>query len=118
MSGFVFLRVRAHRLLLTAALLAVLLTTSVLAMLSAFSGAIGDAALRNSLRTRDAATTALTVKADVPAEGREAADAAVRSGARDTFDGLPVRVQTLMRSGPYALPRSSRRPPPAPGTPT
>ncbi|MFE5047880.1 FtsX-like permease family protein [Streptomyces sp. NPDC056637] len=117
MSGFVLLRVRAHRLLLTAALLAVLLTTSVLAMLSAFSGAIGDAALRNSLRTRDAATTALTVKADVPAEGRGAADTAVRSGARDTFDGLPVRVQTLMRSGPYALPRSLQPPAARSGNP-
>ncbi|MFE6754913.1 FtsX-like permease family protein [Streptomyces sp. NPDC057684] len=117
MSGFVLLRVRAHRLLLTAALLAVLLTTSVLAMLSAFSGAIGDAALRNSLRTRDAATTALTVKADVPAEGREAADAAVRSGARNTFDGLPLRVQTLMRSGPYALPRSLQPPAARSGNP-
>ncbi|MFE4716246.1 FtsX-like permease family protein [Streptomyces sp. NPDC056728] len=117
MSGFVLLRVRAHRLLLTAALLAVLLTTSVLAMLSAFSGAIGDAALRNSLRTRDAATTALTVKADVPTDGREAADAAVRSGARDTFDGLPVRVQTLMRSGPYALPRSLQPPAARSGNP-
>ncbi|MFB7712171.1 FtsX-like permease family protein [Streptomyces sp. NPDC056105] len=117
MSGFVLLRVRAHRLLLTAALLAVLLTTSVLAMLSAFSGAIGDAALRNSLRTRDAATTALMVKADVPAEGREAADAAVRSGARHTFDGLPVRVQTLMRSGPYALPRSLQPPAARSGNP-
>ncbi|WP_432167854.1 FtsX-like permease family protein [Streptomyces sp. bgisy031] len=117
MSGFVLLRVRAHRLLLTAALLAVLLTTSVLAMLSAFSGAIGDASLRNSLRTRDAATTALTVKADVPAEGREAADAAVRSGARDTFDGLPVRVRTLMRSGPYALPRSLQSPAARSGNP-
>ncbi|MFD3560105.1 ABC transporter permease [Streptomyces sp. NPDC058686] len=117
MSGFVLLRVRAHRLLLTAALLAVLLTTSVLAMLSAFSGAIGDAALRNSLRTRDAATTALTVKADVPAEGREAAGAAIRSGARDTFGGLPVRVQTLMRSGPYALPRSLQPPAARSGNP-
>ncbi|MEV6695636.1 FtsX-like permease family protein [Streptomyces sp. NPDC051453] len=117
MSGFVLLRVRAHRLLLTAALLAVLLTTSVLAMLSAFSGAIGDAALRNSLRTRDAATTALTVKADVPAEGRGAADAAVRSGARDTFDGLPVRVEKLMRSGPYALPRSLQPPAARSGNP-
>ncbi|MFF2506115.1 FtsX-like permease family protein [Streptomyces sp. NPDC058067] len=106
MSGFVFLRVRAHRLLLTAALLAVLLTTSVLAMLSAFSGAIGDASLRHTLRTRDVASTALTVEADVPPEGRAAADAAIRSGARRTFDGLPVTVQRLTRSGPYALPRS------------
>ncbi|MFD6620250.1 hypothetical protein ACFWFB_33975, partial [Streptomyces albidoflavus] len=90
MWGFVLLRVRAHRLLLTAAVLAVLLTTSVLAMLSAFSAAIGDASLRHSLRTRDAAATALVVRADVPAEGREAAVAALDKGARHTFDGLPV----------------------------
>lgn len=49
MTGFVFLRVRAHRLLLAAALLAVLLTTSVLATLASFSGAIGDAALQAGL---------------------------------------------------------------------
>ncbi|MYV68840.1 hypothetical protein GT043_23450, partial [Streptomyces sp. SID2131] len=49
MTGFVFLRVRAHRLLLAAALLSVLLTTSVLATLAAFSGAIGDAALQAGL---------------------------------------------------------------------
>lgn len=108
MWGFVLLRVRAHRLLLTAAVLAVLLTTSVLAMLSAFSGAIGDAALRHSLRTRDAATTALVVRADVPAAGHEAADAAVRKGAERTFDGLPVHRESLTVSGPYALPGTDR----------
>lgn len=52
-----------------------------------------------------------------PAEGRGAADAAVRSGARDTFDGLPVRVQTLMRSGSYALPRSLQPPAARSGNP-
>ncbi|MFJ8826391.1 FtsX-like permease family protein [Streptomyces sp. NPDC102467] len=99
---------RAHRLLLTAAVLAVLLTTSVLAMLSAFSGAIGDASLRHALRTRDAATTALVVRADVPAEGREAAIAALDKGARHTFDGLPVRRESLIASGPYGLPHTPR----------
>lgn len=67
---FVLLRARAHRLLLAAALLTVLLTTAVLATLAAYSGAIGDAALRHSLRdARNAADTALIVKADVPADG-------------------------------------------------
>ncbi|WP_306190108.1 FtsX-like permease family protein [Streptomyces sp. MK5] len=106
-TGFVLLRARAHRLLLAAALLTVLLTTAVLATLTAYSGAIGDAALRHSLRDpRDAAGTTLVVKADVPPAGRPAADAAVRERARTAFDGLPVTVRTLTRSGPYALPRS------------
>ncbi|MCI3239271.1 ABC transporter permease [Streptomyces spinosisporus] len=106
-ARFVLLRARAHRLLLAAALLTVLLTTAVLATLTAYSGAIGDAALRHSLREpQNAADAALIVKADVPADGRAAADSAVRQGARRTFGGLPVTVRTLMRSGPYALPRS------------
>ncbi|WP_314415892.1 ABC transporter permease [Streptomyces sp. DSM 40484] len=135
-TGFVLLRVRAHRLLLAAALLTVLLTTAVLATLTAYSGAIGDAALRHSLLDTSAATadesttageegkagdsgeadaqsaaaTTLVVKADVPAAEREAADRAVRDGAERTFDGLPVTLRTLTRSGPYALPRSLQEP--------
>lgn len=106
-ARFVFLRGRAHRLLLAAALLTVLLTTAVLATLTAYSGAIGDAALRHSLQDpRYAADTALVVKADVPEERRTAADTAVRKVARQAFDGLPVTVRTFLRSGPYALPRS------------
>ncbi|MBZ9641086.1 ABC transporter permease, partial [Streptomyces sp. PSKA30] len=108
-AGFVVLRARAHRLLLTAALLTVLLTTAVLATLTAYSGAIGDAALRHSLHDpRNAADTALIVKADVPADGRADADKAVREGARRTFGGLPVTVRSSLRSGPYALPRALR----------
>ncbi|NGO45430.1 FtsX-like permease family protein, partial [Streptomyces ureilyticus] len=115
MTEFVLSRARAHRLLLTAALLTVLLTTAVLTTLTAYSGAIGDAALRHSLLsgpsdTESAAATTLFVEADVPADEREAADKAVRDGARRTFDGLPVTLRTLMRSGPYALPRSLQPP--------
>ncbi|MFD8535859.1 FtsX-like permease family protein [Streptomyces rubrogriseus] len=109
--GFVLLRARAHRLLLAAALLTVLLTTTVLATLTAYSGAIGDAALRHSLADqRTGADAALIVKADVPAAQRSAADATVREGAAKTFDGLPRTVRTLVRSGPYALPGSLRPP--------
>ncbi|MFC0848286.1 FtsX-like permease family protein [Streptomyces noboritoensis] len=116
MTGFVFLRVRAHRLLLAAALLAVLLTTSVLAALTAFSGSIGDAALRHTLATRSAAPAALIVKATVPEAKRQSADAAVREGARRTFDGLPVTTRTLTQSGPYALPRTLQSPDARKGT--
>ncbi len=109
-SGFIFLRVRAHRLLLSAALLSVLLTTTVLATLSAFSDAIGDAGLRQALGTRAAASAALQVKAQLPADRREAAGRAVDKGAREAFDGLPFTVRTLVRSGPYALPRALQPP--------
>ncbi|MFF4803996.1 FtsX-like permease family protein, partial [Streptomyces sp. NPDC001351] len=117
-ARFVLLRARAHRLLLAAALLTVLLTTAVLATLTAYSGAIGDAALRHSLRDpRNAADAALIVKADLPADRRAAAEDAVRQGARRTFDGLPVTVRTLVRSGPYALPRSLQPPTERAGNP-
>ncbi|MFB7373197.1 ABC transporter permease [Streptomyces sp. NPDC056222] len=110
MTGFVLLRVRAHRLLLAAALLAVLLTTSVLATLAAFSGSIGDAALQGTLRGRAAPAAALVVSAQVPTRKRDGADAATREAADRTFDGLPVDVRKLERSGPYALPRSLQDP--------
>ncbi|MFF4569044.1 FtsX-like permease family protein [Streptomyces sp. NPDC001410] len=111
MTGFVFARARAHRLLLGSTLLTVLLTTAVLATLTAYSGAIGDAALRHVLADpRNATATSLIVRAEVPADGRAAADTAVRQGARRTFAGLPVTVRTLRRSGPYALPRSLQPP--------
>lgn len=106
MTGFVLLRLRAHRLLLIAALLAALLPTSVLAALAAFSGSVGDAALRSTLDGRAAASASLVVEADVPRERRDAAQRAVERGAGEAFDGLPVTVRRLERSGPYALPRS------------
>ncbi|OCC08276.1 FtsX-like permease family protein [Streptomyces sp. PTY087I2] len=110
MTGFVLLRVRAHRLLLSAAVLAVLLTTSVLAALTAFSGSVGDAALRHTLTHRSAASAALVVSASVGHEQRAEADEAVRKAARDAFDGLPVTVGKLESSGSYALPRSLQDP--------
>ncbi|MFB6710652.1 FtsX-like permease family protein [Streptomyces sp. NPDC056358] len=110
MTGFVFLRVRAYRLLLAAAVLAILLTTSVLAALTAFSGSVGDAALRHALTHRSASAASFVVSAQVASAQRDAADAAVRKSAHDTFDGLPVTVRTLETSGSYALPDSLRAP--------
>lgn len=109
-TGFVLLRVRAHRLLLSAAVLAVLLTTSVLAALTAFSGSVGDAALRHTLTHGSAASAALVVSASVDHEQRAEADEAVRKVSRDAFDGLPVTVGKLESSGSYALPRSLQDP--------
>ncbi|MEV7420187.1 ABC transporter permease [Streptomyces sp. NPDC089919] len=106
MTGFIFLRARAHRLLLACALLAVLLTTAVLATLAAFTSAVGDTALRENLRGPAAPAAALVVSAKVPADRRTAAGAVVEQAARRTFDGLPVTVRSLISSGSYALPRS------------
>ncbi|MEU2129223.1 ABC transporter permease [Streptomyces sp. NPDC018352] len=110
MTGFVFLRVRAHRLLLSAAVLAVVLTASVLAALTAFSGSVGDAALRHALTHRSAADASLVMSAQVAPAQRDAADAIARKAAREAFDGLPVTVRTLETSGAYALPRGLRAP--------
>ncbi|WP_322985196.1 FtsX-like permease family protein [Streptomyces sp. S584] len=110
MTGFVLLRVRAHRLLLAAAVLAVLLTTCVLAALTAFSGSMGDAALRHTLTHRSAAQASLFVSADVDRARRDEADAAVRRAAGETFDGLPVTVRKLESSGAYALPPGAQAP--------
>ncbi|MFD5322940.1 FtsX-like permease family protein [Streptomyces sp. NPDC127092] len=110
MTGFVLLRVRAHRLLLSAALLAVLLTTSVLATLAGFSGSVGDAALQSTLKGRSAPAATLVVSGRIPADRRASADAAARAGADRTFAGLPVTVRKLETSGPYALPRSLQPP--------
>ncbi|MGW1767446.1 FtsX-like permease family protein [Streptomyces sp. NPDC002073] len=110
MTGFIFLRAGAHRLLLAAALLAVLLTTCVLAALAAFSGSVGDAALRETLNGRAAVAASLTVSADVPPQRRDAAQQAVVRGTREVFGGLPTTLRKMERSGPYALPRSLQAP--------
>ncbi|GLF98862.1 FtsX-like permease family protein [Streptomyces yaizuensis] len=110
MAGFVFLRARGHRLLLAAALLAIVLTTAVLATLAAFAGSVGDAGLRKALTTRDAAAAALFVTSETPGPDRAAATRDAAEGARRTFDGLPVTLSRFDRSGSYALPRSLRPP--------
>ncbi|WP_327237904.1 ABC transporter permease [Streptomyces sp. NBC_01317] len=110
MTGFVLFRIRAHRLLLAAAFLAVLLTTCVLTALVALSGSVGDASLRHALARDQGASTALVVTAHLPEEKLDAARAAVVRGARQTFGGLPTTVRRLERSGAYALPRALQDP--------
>ncbi|MFF9481116.1 FtsX-like permease family protein [Streptomyces sp. NPDC014733] len=104
MFGFVIPRLRAHRLLPGAALVAVLLTTTVLTTLTGYADAVGDAGLRRALATRAAPAAALRVTAQLPADATAPADRAVRHGADRAFGGLPYGVRTLVRSGPYALP--------------
>ncbi|MEU3598549.1 FtsX-like permease family protein [Streptomyces sp. NPDC006798] len=110
MPVFLFHRARGHRLLLSAALLAVLLTTSVLAALAAFAGSVGDAGLRHALKTRDATSASLIVTAEDSSADRTAAAEGARRGAQRAFDGLPVTLRPFERSAPYSLPRSLQPP--------
>ncbi|WP_042402562.1 FtsX-like permease family protein [Streptacidiphilus carbonis] len=104
MGGFVLLRVRAHRLLITAALLTVLLTTTVLAALAGFTSSVGDAGVRRTLATTDAAGTPLLLTRAAGQADRTRNDAAVRQLAADAFPGLPTGTLALALSDPYALP--------------
>jgi hypothetical protein len=109
-TGFVLLRARAHRLLLAAALLTVLLTTCVLAALAAYTGAIGDAAVRRTLQHQAADRSTVDVKASLTGKDAAALDRTVRTTLRGAFDGLPARVAASTRSAPYALPSAPRQP--------
>ncbi|WP_344319982.1 FtsX-like permease family protein [Streptomyces macrosporus] len=94
------------------ALFTVTLTSCALTALSVYADAVADAGLRRVLQDRSSARALLEVEADVDAAGRARLDALVRDTARDAFDGLPVRVAAVTRSGPYRLPdgeRSERR---------
>lgn len=104
MGAWVLLRMRAHRWLLAAVLVTVVLTTGVLAALATFAGSVEDAGLRRALHG-SAARTLLEIEAEVSAAEGRRLDATVREIAPDAFDGLPVRVDSSTRSGPYALPR-------------
>ncbi|MFF7209338.1 FtsX-like permease family protein [Streptomyces sp. NPDC008238] len=102
------LRLRAHRLLLGAAVLSVLLTTCAVAALAAFSSAVGDAGLRRALQEQSAARTLVEITADVDGKDPGAADEAVRASVTGAYDGLPVSVTGVTRSGPYGLPTALR----------
>ncbi|MFC1409764.1 FtsX-like permease family protein [Streptacidiphilus sp. N1-12] len=104
MVGYVLLRLRAHRLLLAAALLTVLLTTSVLAALAGFTSSVGDAGVRRTLATTDAAGTPLLLHRSLGYQDRAKADAEARAVAARAFPGLPTAIRSLAQSDPYSLP--------------
>lgn len=104
MGGFVVLRLRAHWLLVTAALLTVLLTTSVLAALAGLTGSVGDAGLRRTLGSTAADRTTLLVGADLPFQQRARSGALIDRYAAQGFDGLPYTVRSSAVSKAYGLP--------------
>ncbi|MFF3565041.1 FtsX-like permease family protein [Streptomyces sp. NPDC002574] len=110
MPRFVLLRLRAHRLLLGAALLSIVLTTCTVAALAAFGASVGDAGLRRALQDPSSGRTLVEVTRDVKGDDRPGVDDAVRKAVTGAFGGLPVTVATSTRSGPYGLPLSLRPP--------
>lgn len=108
MNGFVLLRLRAHRLLIGAAVLSVLLTTCAVTALAAFSDAVGEAGIRRALQEQSAARTLIEVTADVEGEDRTAVDHGVRATVAGAYDGLPVEAKAVTRSRAYGLPEALR----------
>ncbi|MDX3098612.1 FtsX-like permease family protein [Streptomyces sp. ME19-03-3] len=106
--GFLLLRLRAHRLLLAAALLSVLLTTCAVAALAAFSDAVGDAGLRRALQGPSAGRTLVDVYSDVSGKDTRQVDSRVRKAVAKGYDGLPVHVWSSTRSASYGLPTTLR----------
>ncbi|MGW6874195.1 FtsX-like permease family protein [Streptomyces xanthophaeus] len=104
MLGFVVRRLRGRLPLAAAVLLTVLITTTVLTALFAFTRGVGEAGLREALRGPGRERTAVLLTADRTASSRPEDDRTVRTFADELFAPLPTGVETLARSRPYALP--------------
>ncbi|MEU3774118.1 FtsX-like permease family protein [Streptomyces sp. NPDC032472] len=110
MLGFVVRRLRGRLPLAAAVLLTVLITTTVLTALLAFTRGVGEAGLRQALTGPDRARTTVLVTGDHPASARGRDDDAVRTFGKDLFgDRLPAGVESASRSRPYGLPRTHTR---------
>lgn len=122
MLGFVMRRQRGRVPLAAAVLFTVLITTTVLTALFAFTRGVGEAGLRQSLQGRDHARSTVLVTGYHQVAGRTKDDEALRGFARGLFGELPVTVDSVARSHAYGLPGSggsgASAPSPAPTTGT
>ncbi|MFJ5886631.1 FtsX-like permease family protein [Kitasatospora cineracea] len=110
MIGFVVRRLRGRLPLAAAALLTVLITTSVLTALVAFDRGAAEAGLRRALQGTGAARAAVLVGGDRAVADRAGDDAAVADFARGLFGALPTTVESVARSRSYGLPGPADRP--------
>ncbi|MFZ3495488.1 FtsX-like permease family protein [Streptomyces sp. 5.8] len=104
MLGFVVRRLRGRLPLAAAVLLTVLITTTVLTALFAFTRGVGDAGLRQTLQGPGLARGTVLVTGSHQAADRPKDDEAVRSFARGLFGPLPVGAENVARSRSYGLP--------------
>ncbi|MEU3061506.1 FtsX-like permease family protein [Streptomyces subrutilus] len=104
MLGFVMRRLRGRLPLAAAVLFTVLITTTVLTALLAFTRGVGEAGLRQALQGREHDRSTVVVTSDRPAGSRGADEQAVRDFAAELFGPVPVAVDSLARSRSYGLP--------------
>ncbi|MYT24688.1 ABC transporter permease, partial [Streptomyces sp. SID7760] len=104
MLGFVVRRMRGRVPLAAAVLLTVLITTTVLTALSAFTRGVGEAGLRQALQGQDRARTTVLVTGEHATPDRGKDDEALRAFADQLFGRLPVAVENVARSRSYGLP--------------
>lgn len=104
MLGFVTRRLRGRWPLAAAVLLTVLITTTVLTALFAFTRGVGEAGLRQALQGPGHSRATVLVTSEHAVASRAADEQAVRAFAGELFGPLPVAVESLARSRPYGLP--------------
>ncbi|MEZ0065778.1 hypothetical protein ABIA32_001778 [Streptacidiphilus sp. MAP12-20] len=104
MGGFVLHRLRAHRLLILAAVLTVLLTTAMLAALTGLASGVSDAAARRALQVTDRAATPLMMSVSAKQSANPDLRRVASSITRNAFAGLPVTLRTLSISDSLGLP--------------
>ncbi|MCX5409152.1 ABC transporter permease [Streptomyces sp. NBC_00335] len=104
MLGFVVRRLRGRLPLAAAVLLTVLITTTVLTALFAFTRGVGDAGLRQALQGPGLTRGTVLVTGSHPTADRAKDDEAVRGFARELFGPLPTGTESVARSRSYGLP--------------
>ncbi|WP_328296960.1 ABC transporter permease [Streptomyces sp. NBC_00435] len=104
MLGFVVRRLRGRLPLAAAVLLTVLITTTVLTALFAFTRTVGEAGLRQALQGPGHARSTVLISGGHPSADRAKDDEAVRGFARELFGPLPAAAESVARSRSYGLP--------------
>ncbi|MFC9294961.1 FtsX-like permease family protein [Streptomyces sp. NPDC057011] len=104
MLGFVVRRLRGRLPLAAAVLLTVLITTTVLTALFAFTRDVSEAGLRQALQGPGRTRATVLVTAEHPAAARDGDDTTVRGFAGELFGQLPFGVESVARSHSYGLP--------------
>ncbi|WP_328924156.1 ABC transporter permease [Streptomyces sp. NBC_00190] len=103
MLGFVVRRLRGRLPLAAAVLLTVLITTTVLTALFAFTRGVGEAGLRQALQGPGWSRATVLVTDEHPGSAGPGGDGAVRAFAGELFGGIPYGVESVARSRPYGL---------------
>ncbi|MFD9405988.1 FtsX-like permease family protein [Streptomyces sp. NPDC059989] len=104
MLGFVMRRLRGRLPLAAAVLLTVLITTTVLTALFAFTRDVSEAGLRQALQGPGRTRATVLVTTERAADSRAQDDATVRGFGGELFDRLPFGIESVARSRSYGLP--------------